>query len=134
MVVSVEKPYEGVIPGVRPPLLKGMYTSVEFLSQPRDMLVIPRKALHQNRVYAVSAENTLEIRPIQISYFQGQLVVIKDGLKEGDKIITSDLVPVIEGIKLELIESEGYQKEIALLAMGQTTQPAGQKIDQSIKQ
>ncbi len=118
MVVSVDKPYEGVIPGVRPPLLKGMYASVEFLSQPRDMLVIPRKALHQNRVYAVSAENTLEIRPVQISFSQGQLVVIEDGLKEGDKIITSDLVPVIEGIKLELIESDEFQKEIAMLAIG----------------
>ena len=120
MVVSVDKPYEGVIPGVRPPLLKGMYASVEFLSQPKDMLVIPRKALHQNRVYTVSAENTLEIRPIQISYSQGQLVVIKDGLKEGDKIIISDLVPVIEGIKLEFIESEEFQKEITSLAIGTT--------------
>lgn len=118
MVVAVNKPYEGVIPGVRPPLLKGMYASVEFLSQPIDMLVIPRKALHENRVYVVSEENTLSIRPIQISYSQGQLVVIKDGLKEGDKIITSDLVPVIEGIKLELIESDEFQKEIAALALG----------------
>ena len=120
MVVVVEKPYEGVIPGVRPPLLKGMYTSVEFLSKPREMLVIPRKALHQDRVYVVSAENTLEIRPIHISYSQGQLVVIKEGLKEGDKIITSDLVPVIEGIKLDVVESEDLQKEVALLAMGET--------------
>jgi hypothetical protein len=118
MVVAVEKPYEGVIPGVRPPLIKGMYASVEFLSTPRDLLVIPRKALHENRVYVVSAENTLAIRPVQISYSQGQLVVIKEGLKEGDKIITSDLVPVIEGLKLELIESEEYQKEIETLALG----------------
>jgi RND family efflux transporter MFP subunit len=126
MVVVVERPYEGVIPGVRPPLLKGMYTSVEFLSQPRDMLVIPRKALHENRVYVVSAENTLEIRPIQISYSQGQLVVIKEGLKEGDKIITSDLVPVIEGIKLDIVESEDFQKEIALLAMGESNKSTQQ--------
>ncbi|MGK0372966.1 MAG: RND family efflux transporter MFP subunit [Glaciecola sp.] len=118
MVVAVDKPYEGVIPGVRPPLLKGMYASVEFLSQAIDMLVIPRKALHENRVYVVSEENTLSIRPVQISYSQGQLVVIKGGLKEGDKIITSDLVPVIEGIKLELIESDEFQKEIAALALG----------------
>jgi RND family efflux transporter MFP subunit len=118
MVVAVDKPYEGVIPGVRPPLLKGMYASVEFLSQAIDMLVIPRKALHENRVYVVSEQNTLSIRPIQISYSQGQLVVIKDGLKEGDKIITSDLVPVIEGIKLELIESDEFQKEIKALALG----------------
>ena len=130
MVVVVEKPYEGVIPGVRPPLLKGMYTSVEFLSKPREMLVIPRKALHQNRVYVVSAENTLEIRPIQISYSQGQLVVIKEGLKQGDKIITSDLVPVIEGIKLDVVESEGLQKEIALLAMGESTTSTKQSMQQ----
>ena len=118
MVVAVDKPYEGVIPGQRPPLIKGMYTSVEFLSQPKNMLVIPRKALHQNRVYVVSDENTLAIRPIQISFSQGQLVVIKDGLKEGDKIVTSDLVPVIEGIKLEPIESEEFQNEIAAQALG----------------
>jgi RND family efflux transporter MFP subunit len=118
MVVTVDKPYEGVIPGQRPPLIKGMYTSVEFLSQPKNMLVIPRKALHQKRVYVVSDKNTLEIRPIQISFSQRQLVVIKDGLKEGDKIITSDLVPVIEGIKLELIESQAFQNEILALAMG----------------
>jgi RND family efflux transporter MFP subunit len=118
LVVAVNKPYEGVIPGVRPPLLKGMYASVEFLSKPIDMLLIPRKALHENRVYVVSEENTLSIRPVQISYSQGQLVVIKSGLKEGDKIITSDLVPVIEGIKLELIESDEFQKEFAALALG----------------
>ena len=118
MVVAVDKPYEGVIPGIRPPLLKGMYASVEFLSQPKNMLVIPRRALHENRVYVVSKDNTLSIRPVQISYSQGQLVVIKEGLKEGDKIITSDLVPVIEGIKLELIESDAFQKEIAALALG----------------
>jgi RND family efflux transporter MFP subunit len=118
MVVAVDKPYAGVIPGVRPPLLKGMYASVEFLSQATDMLVIPRKALHENRVYVVSEDNTLSIRPVQISYSQGQLVVIKSGLIEGDKIITSDLVPVIEGIKLELIESAEFQKEIEALALG----------------
>jgi multidrug efflux pump subunit AcrA (membrane-fusion protein) len=95
-----------------------MYASVEFLAQARDMLVIPRKALHEGRVYVVGKENTLSIRPVQINYSQGQLVVIKDGLEEGDKIITSDLVPVIEGIKLELIESDEFQKEIAALALG----------------
>jgi multidrug efflux pump subunit AcrA (membrane-fusion protein) len=95
-----------------------MYVSVEFLSQAIDTLVIPRKALHENRVYVVSDENTLSIRPVQISHSQGQLVVIKGGLKEGDKIIISDLVPVIEGIKLELVELDEFQKEIAALALG----------------
>jgi RND family efflux transporter MFP subunit len=119
MVVAVDKPYEGVIPGIRPPLLKGMYVSVEFLSSPTNRLVIPRKAMHENRVYVVSDENTLSIRPIQVDYMQGQLVVVKSGLEEGDKIITSDLIPVIEGIRLELIESDEFQKEIEALALGE---------------
>lgn len=118
MVVSVKEPYKGVVPGVRPPLIKGMYTSVEFLSQPTEMLVIPRKAIHEGRVYLASKDNTLEIRPIEILYSQGELVVIKNGLNDGDQLITSDLIPVIQGIKLNPIHSEEAQKHIASLALG----------------
>ena len=118
MVVSVKNPYEGVIPGIRPPLLKGMYTSVEFLSQPKDMLVIPRRAIHENRVYTVSEENTLDIKAIDILYSQGELAVIKSGIKDGEKIVISDLVPVIQGLKLNPKGSASAMQEIANLALG----------------
>ena len=75
LVVIVDKPYEGVIPGERPPLLKGMYTSIEFLAAAAPALIIPRSAIHQGRVYVVSAENKLSIRPVNISSEQGQLAV-----------------------------------------------------------
>ena len=39
IVVAVNNPYEGVIPGKRPPLLKGMYTAVELYAPVREMLV-----------------------------------------------------------------------------------------------
>ncbi len=118
MVVSVKNPYEGIIPGVRPPLIKGMYTSVEFLSQPKDMLVIPRKALHEKRVYTVSKDNTLDIKPVEILYSQGELLVIRAGINDGDRIVISDLVPVIQGLILNPIESESTMQEIARLALG----------------
>jgi hypothetical protein len=85
--------------------------------------VIPRSAIHQGRVYKVSAENTLNIIPVEISYTQGQLAVIKSGLNEGDKIITSDLIPVIEGLKLELVESDALQDKVMQLAMSANTNP-----------
>jgi len=44
LVVAVNNPYNGVIPGKRPPLLKGMYTAVEFVAPAKKMLVLPRKA------------------------------------------------------------------------------------------
>lgn len=119
LVVIVDKPYEGVIPGKRPPLLKGMYTSIEFITKANPMLIIPRKAIHQGRVYVATSENKLTIRPINISSKQGQLAVVESGLEEGDQIIITDVVPVIEGLPLKLIQATDYEEELRLLASGE---------------
>jgi len=85
LVVSIANPYEGIIPGKRPPLLKGMYTSVEFLSPAKPTLVLPRKAVHQGRVYIATTQNTLAIRQVNVLFSQGDLVVVadEDGRKAG---------------------------------------------------
>ena len=102
--VQVENPYQGVIPGKRPPLLKGLYVAVEFTSMPQNRLVIPRKALHEGRVYRLSDDNKLEIRPVSVAFVQGNLAVLDGGLEAGDRIITSDLVSVISGLPIKAIE------------------------------
>jgi RND family efflux transporter MFP subunit len=105
LVVAVDKPYEGVIPGKRPPLLKGMYVSVEFLAPAQDQLVIPRKAIHQGRVYVATPENTLSIRPVKVSFSNGHQAVIESGLEEGEQIILTDVIPVIEGLPIKPISA-----------------------------
>ena len=105
LVVAVDKPYEGVIPGKRPPLLKGMYVSVEFLAPAQDQLVIPRNAIHQGRVYVATPENTLSIRPVKVSFSNGNQAVIKSGLEEGEHIILTDVIPVIEGLPIKPIST-----------------------------
>ncbi len=57
LTVAVNNPYEGVIPGKRPPLLKGMYVAVELFAPVQEALVLPRKAIHQGRVYVVANDN-----------------------------------------------------------------------------
>ena len=127
LVVAIAKPYEGVIPGIRPPLLKGMYTSVEFLTPSRPTLVLPRKAVHQGRVYIATTENILAIRPVNVIFTQGELVIISDdesnkaGINEGDKVIISDVVPVMEGLPLKLIPAVDFEKKLAILALGKLT-------------
>jgi len=113
LVVAVDKPYAGVIPGKRPPLLKGMYVSVEFLAPAQDQLVIPRKAIHQGRVYVATAENTLSIRPVKISFSHGNQAVIESGLKEGEQIILTDVIPVIEGLPVKPISTNNAKQPIA---------------------
>lgn len=107
IVIGVDNPYEEVIPGKRPPLLKGMYTAVELYAPTREAMIIPRHAIHQGRVYVASAENTLEIKPVVVGFHQGDLAIIDAGLHVGDRVIINDLIPVIEAMPLtpELAEA-----------------------------
>lgn len=123
LVVAVNNPYEGVIPGKRPPLLKGMYTSVEILAPARGMLVLPRKAIHQGRVYVAVPDgdkdsHRLEIRPVHIVHKQGHLVVVDAGIEEGEQIVITDVIPVIEGLPLKTIQAVEYERQLAQDALG----------------
>lgn len=100
VVVAVDNPYEKVIPGKRPPLIKGMYTAVDLYAPEYPAIVIPRSALHEGRVYLVNAQQRLEIRPVTVLFQQGSLLVIEAGLKAGEQLIINDLIPVIEGMPL----------------------------------
>ena len=116
--VRVENPYQGVVPGKRPPLLKGLYVAIEFTSTPQRRLVIPRKALHEGRVYRVTKQNTLDIRPVSVAFYQGNLVVLDSGLEAGDRIVTSDLVPVISGLPIKAVELKGELEQFRQEAAG----------------
>lgn len=122
LVVAVDKPYEGIIPGIRPPLLKGMYVSVEFFAPAKPALVLPRKAVHQGRVYVSTEENTLAIRYVTILFTQGDIVILAesedDGLKVGEKIIISDVVPVMEGMPLKPLQATEYEDRLKQAALG----------------
>jgi len=118
LVVVVNNPYQDIIPGKRPPLLKGMYMAVEFYAPPRNMMVLPRKAIHQGRVYVATADNKLDIRPVEILLQQGDLVVIGKGISEGEKIIITDVIPVIDGLPLAPIEAKIYEIKLARDALG----------------
>jgi len=122
LVIAVEKPYEGIIPGVRPPLLKGMYTSVELFAPAKSMMVIPRKSVHQGRVYISTAENTLSIRTVKVLFSQGEHLVIAEqsgdvGIKEGEQLIISDVIPVMDGMPLKPIVASDYQQQLERAAL-----------------
>jgi len=122
LVIAVNDPYEGVIPGVRPPLLKGMYTSVELFSPASPALVLPRKAVHQGRVYVAETDDTLSIRTLDILFTQGNLVVVADtenaGIKVGERVIISDVIPVMDGLPLKVIPADEYEHQLARHAAG----------------
>ncbi|MCX4027742.1 HlyD family secretion protein [Endozoicomonas sp. SM1973] len=117
-IVVVDSSYEKGIPGERPPLLKGMYTEVEFQSAAQPRIVVPRQAIHQGKAYLASKDNTLQIKLVKIEFFQGELVVIAEGVQPGDRLVTSDVIPAVSGMQLNLAHNEKLQETIKLLASG----------------
>ena len=118
VVVGIDNPYEKIIPGKRPPLLKGMYTAVDLFAPVRPALVIPRKAIHQGRVYLANNEDRLAIRLVEVQLIQGDLAVIRSGIEDGERVIITDLIPVIEGMPLQVSTANQFEMELQQRASG----------------
>ncbi len=101
VIVAVDAPYAQVRPGYRPPLIKNMFVEVELRGRARDgLVVVPRAALHGRQVYVVAEEDRLKKRPVEILFRQGDFVVLKSGLEPGERLVVTDLIPAVEGMKL----------------------------------
>jgi len=104
VIVEVDAPYKNIIPGIKPPLMKGLFVSVELRGQlQHDRLVVPRSAIYDSHVRIVSSDNRLESRKITTSLIMGGFAVVSSGLKKGEQVVVSDLVPAIDGMLLQPI-------------------------------
>ena len=107
IVVAVDHPLQQIIPGIRPPLSKGMFVSVSIAGKVQpDSIVIPRSAIRNNRVYVMNKENRLEIRPVKIRFHQNENSVINLGLKQDNHLVLSDLIPAIDGMLLNAVNTQ----------------------------
>ncbi|MCK4709877.1 MAG: efflux RND transporter periplasmic adaptor subunit [Gammaproteobacteria bacterium] len=106
VVVEVENPLQKIIPGKRPPLSKGMFVEVSIAGHPQqDSIVIPRSALRNGQAYIVDNESRLEVRKIKKLYDQKNQSIIANGLKDGEQLVLTDLVPAVEGMLLKSVSS-----------------------------
>ena len=104
-VVAVDDPYVGAAPPLRPPLVKGMYVSVKLEGPAhKHQIVIPRQALHVDQVYVINQENRLAFRKVEVFLRQPGFITIASGLKEGDRVVVSDLIPAVQGMLLKAVD------------------------------
>jgi RND family efflux transporter MFP subunit len=102
VVVAVDRPFDKVIPGYRPPLSKGMFVQVVLRGKsngPR--VVVPRSAVRDGALWVADGDNRLRRRPVELRFSQGEVSVIGEGLDAGEAVVVSDLVPAVEGMLLE---------------------------------
>jgi multidrug efflux system membrane fusion protein len=102
VIIAVDRPYENVIPGKRPPLAPGMFCEVELRGAPRNSrIVVPRTSIRNGSVYLVNNESRLDRRPVEVAFSQGGISVVKSGLTGGERLVVSDPTPAIEGMLVE---------------------------------
>jgi multidrug efflux system membrane fusion protein len=112
-IIEVDNPYKNVQPGVRPPLIKGMFVEVEIKGKPSPgKLVIPRSAIQNHHVYVINEQNRLERRLVSTELSGSSYVVVNEGLKAGERVVVSDLSPAIEGMLLKPVIDKDMTKRL----------------------
>jgi len=105
--VTVKQPYRDAIPGIKPPLFNGLFVAVEISGRPLPgALVVPRLALHGDRLYVAGDDNRLQIRQVGVAMLQPDFAAIGTGLSAGERVVVSDLSPAIEGMLLDPVADE----------------------------
>jgi len=116
IMVSVSDSYKNVLPGVRPPLLEGMYMKVILAGKPKNMLILPRFALHNKQVFTIDAQNLLQRVTLEKPQYHGDLLLIEPSkeqvLQKNDRIITTDVFPAVEGMEVTPILDDIATKQI----------------------
>ncbi|MFW6161310.1 MAG: efflux RND transporter periplasmic adaptor subunit [Planctomycetota bacterium] len=88
--------------GRTPALLVGSYVRVEIDgSQLEDVIPLPRSMVREgNRVWVMTQDNTLDIRPVDIAFRSRERLLVTGGLEPGERLVTTELTAPVDGMPL----------------------------------
>ncbi len=120
LIFVVKNEFENTPKIGKRPLVKGMFCEVELRGKMlKNMLVIPRSAIHPgNLVYLMTDANKLEKREIEPGFVIENLISIRSGLKAGEILILSDVIPAVIGMTIDPVEDKEAIEELMLEAKG----------------
>ncbi|MBD3220765.1 efflux RND transporter periplasmic adaptor subunit [bacterium] len=100
VVIEVPEPY-GSHDG-RQPLVAGLFVEVEFRADPpAGTVTVPRRGLRPDDVvWVLDEDDRLQIRPVDVVHRGEDRVVLTGGIGPGDRLVTSNLQYVVEGMQL----------------------------------
>ena len=99
VLIAVDNPLEG-----ENPMFLNEYVRVSIAGTAvENAYHIPRSALHDDRlVWIATPEGTLEIREVSVSWRDAENVLINEGIKDGERLILTNLSTPINGMKLRV--------------------------------
>ncbi len=115
LLVSVPSPLESPEGQTLPPLLLGSYVRAEIIGRTaRDVFAVPREYIRNgSQVWVMDDQNRLRIRTIRTVFRGREVLYIRDGLEDGERIVTTDLSGAVDGMLLRTEEPSGPQKVLS---------------------
>lgn len=114
-VARVQNPYGRGSNPDRPPLGIGMFVEAEILGKSYPgVAVLPRTAMHgENRIAVVDDENRLRFRNVEVLRTESDRVLVRGGVREGERVCLSALETQVDGMEVRILESgpAGVQEE-----------------------
>jgi len=117
LVARVADPYglEADLPTARTiPLAVGLFVNARIEGRSVDQaFVLPRDALRPgNRVYVVDAHDQIRFRDVEVLRTERENVILGTGLVRGDRVCTSALEAVIDGMRVRVLDDgNGAEKK-----------------------
>lgn len=101
-------------------LSPGLHVAVELRGKPQPgCLAVPTEAVHDTVVYVATAKDRLERRAVELSWAQEDYACVASGLAAGDRVITTQLTPAVDGMLLAPTVDEFEARRIAQLVGGE---------------
>ncbi|MHC5109218.1 MAG: efflux RND transporter periplasmic adaptor subunit [Planctomycetota bacterium] len=126
VLVSIKDPLlrHGTEREAGPRVLLGTYVRLQIESGTIEgVYAIPRKALRENdRIWVRDANGKLAIRPVSIVWRRYDDVLVRDGLKPGDQLVTTHLASVVPGMPLR-VRPDSPESAIASSPTPEPSQP-----------
>ena len=66
----------------------------------RDVVVLPRAAVRDERVWVVDTSMILYNRPVEVLRYENEFALISEGIETGDRLLTSRLSSLVNGLKV----------------------------------
>lgn len=123
VLVSVSDPLARAAETAGPRLLVGAIVQAQIPGRPlTDVFRIDRDALRENDRLWLNVDGTLQIRDAQVVFKDRQYAYIRDGLNDGDWLVTSNLATVAEGAPLRTEAQEPAQGSAESAASGNASE------------
>lgn len=109
---------KAVFPNKKNALWPGQYVNARVLVRTQDnVLTIPDTAVQRGPdglfAYVIKADATVEARPLQVGQESDGIAVVKSGLREGERVATSNQYRLEPGVHVRILEPAAPSTEVA---------------------